>query len=164
MSRELQSSSDTMQSRNAEFDRLRRRSSARRSRPFDASMGKEWVALLRRRDRRAARLQGCQFSRAFVGDSLPGESAVVPRRLEHRGVVRGSRFCLPGRRPGRSGNSDRKKPLSESSDADQTRPPSHQARVAIEATKPHLRAGRIGSCLSDCLVSDLSFDRRSPGQ
>ncbi len=72
--------------------------------------------------------------------------------------------CLPGRRPGRSGNSDRKKPLSESSDADQTRPPSHQARVAIEATKPHLRAGRIGSCLSDCLVSDLSFDRRWPGQ
>jgi hypothetical protein len=52
----------------------------------------------------------------------------------------------------------------ESSDADLTRRPADQARVALEATKPRLRAGRIGSCLSDFLVRDVSFDRRSPGQ
>ena len=40
---------------------------------------------LKRRDRRAARLQGCQFSRAFVRDYFPGESAVVPRRSERPG-------------------------------------------------------------------------------
>ena len=104
-------------------------------------------------------LQG--FCRGFA----PWRKCSGPSTFRAPGASSGEvAFCLPGRRPGRSGNSDRKKPLSESSDADQTRPPAHRARVAIEATKPRLRSGRIGSCLSDCLVSDLSFDQRSPGQ
>ena len=56
------------------------------------------------------------------------------------------------------------KPVSGGSDADQTRPPADPRPVAIEATKPRLRAGRIGSCLSDCPARDVSFDRRWPGQ
>ena len=53
--------------------------------PFRCDSGQRVGRPLKRRDRRAARLQGCQFSRAFVRDCVPGESAVVPRRSERPG-------------------------------------------------------------------------------
>lgn len=155
---------DIEPSRDAGFEMSRRRSSARRSRPFDALTGREWVALLKRRDRRAARLQGCQFSRALVRGLAPTPECCGPSTFRAPGASSGKSFRPPGRQPGRSCNSDRSRPLSGSSDADQTRPPVDQPRVAIEATKSRLRAGRIGSCLSDCLARDVSFDRRWPGQ
>ena len=166
MSRAEQNRSEIERSRDDGFERSRWRSSARRSRPFDAQAGRNWVALLKRRDRRAARLQGCQFSRALCPGLVPRRECSETLDVQSaRGVVRGSRLL-----PRRGGGPDALATptglacVSESSDADQTRPPADQARVAIEATKPRLRAGRIGSCLSDNLARDESFDRRWPGQ